>query len=128
MRAVAQDAVLVLALAGLFAVAPGGPLAVALAAAIPIVLGWGVLTLHFPTRVEVDDEGIAFFGYGRVHRFRWRAIERIKVRHFVVRDRVLVRIAPASPFHGRYWLLDSIKDYDALVRLLEDRSTAAATR
>jgi hypothetical protein len=125
MRSVAQDAVLVATLALLLALRPTGPLAIALAVAIPAVIGWGILTLHFPTRVEMDGEGIAFFGYGRVHRFAWSQIEHVRIRRFLVRDRVLVRIAPSSPLRGRYWLLDSLKGYDLLLGALEERSRRA---
>jgi hypothetical protein len=121
MRRFAGDLFLFLAFLALLMVGHRGPLSIALAAGIPIVLGWGILTLHFPARVEMDGEGIAFFGYGRVHCFAWRGIERIRVRRFLVRDRVLVRITPAPAFRGRYWLVDSIEGYDTLVRALERR-------
>jgi hypothetical protein len=121
MRHTASDLFLVLAFIVLMALGPRGPLSTALAAGIPIVLGWGILTLHFPRRVEMDGENIAFFGYGRVHRFAWHDIERVRVRRFVVRDRVLVRITPAPPFRGRYWLVDTLDGYDALVSALERR-------
>ena len=122
MRRAAQDVVLFFALAAILVFAPPGPFTAALALAIPLVVGWGILTLHFPARVEADGEGIAFFGYGRVHRFAWSAIQRIRVRRFIVRDRVLVRISPASPWSGRYWLIDSLQNYQDVVRLLEKRS------
>jgi hypothetical protein len=122
MRRAAQDVALLFALAALLVLAPPGPLTFALTLAIPLVVGWGVLTLHFPARVEANEEGIAFFGYGRVHRFAWSAVQRIRVRRFIVRDRVLVRITPASPWSGRYWLVDSLHNYQDVVRLLEKRS------
>jgi hypothetical protein len=125
MRRIAQDSVLLLALIVLLIFSPRGPLTVALALGIPVVIGWAVLTLHFPERVETDDEGIAFFAYGRVHRFAWSAIERVRVRRFLVRDRVLVRISPASPWAGRYWLVDSLDNYHDLVKLLERRAGLA---
>jgi hypothetical protein len=121
MRRFASDAFLVLALIVLLFTGPRGPLSLVLAAGIPVVLGWGILTLHFPARVEMDGDEIAFFGYGRVHRFAWHDVERVRVRRFLVRDRVLVRISPAPPFQGRYWLIDSIDGYDALVSALERR-------
>jgi len=121
LRRFASDGFLVLALIVLLFTGPPAPLSIALAAGIPIVLGWGILTLHFPARVEMDGDSIAFYGYGRVHRFSWQNIERVRVRRFVVRDRVLVRISPAPPFRGRYWLLDSLEGYDALVSALERR-------
>lgn len=121
MRRFASDGFLVLALIVLLFTGPPRPLSLVLAAGIPIVLGWGILTLHFPARVEMDGDNIAFYGYGRVHRFAWHDVERVRVRRFLVRDRVLVRISPAPPFRGRYWLVDSIEGYDALVSALERR-------
>jgi hypothetical protein len=116
-----QDLYLVAALAAVLALHPEGALALALAAAIPVTIAWSVLTLHLPSRVVTDDDGIVFSAYGRAHRFAWRDIQRIHVRRFVVRDRVLVRILPSSPLRGRYWLLDSICGYDAAVKTLERR-------
>ena len=116
-----QDLYLAAALAAVLALHPEGALALALAAAIPVTIAWSVLTLHLPSRVVTDDDGIVFSAYGRAHRFAWRDIQRIHVRRFVVRDRVLVRILPSSPLRGRYWLLDSIGGYDAAVRTLEQR-------
>jgi hypothetical protein len=120
---VGQDAVLVAALAMTALVAPGGALASALFVAVPAVLAWGFVTLHFPAVIEVSEAQIAFHRYGRVHRFAWSDVARIRVRRFVVRDRVMVRIAPASAWRGRYWVLDSIEGFDALVAELEARAS-----
>jgi len=121
---IAQDVGLLLALAVGFILHPEGALAGALAAAIPVTIAFSLVTLHLPSRVDVDQEGIAFSAYGRRHRFAWRDIERIHVRRFIVRDRVLVRLVPSSALRGRYWLIDSLKGYDSLVRELEDRGKA----
>jgi len=114
-----QDVWLVMALFAVLLLHPRGALAAALAAGIPACVAWSLLTLHLPSRVELDAQGISFSAYGREHRFAWRDIERIRVRRFAVRDRVLVRITPSAPWRGRYWLMDSIDGYDALVRSLE---------
>ena len=118
---ISQDAWLVLALAAVLLLHPSGPLAVALYMAIPSTVVWSLVTLHFPNRVDVDATGICFSAYGRAHSFAWSEIQTIRVRRFVVRDRVLVRIQPGGPWRGRYWLMDSMEGYDALVRELEDR-------
>ena len=53
----------------------------------------------------------------------------MRVRRFLVRDRVLVRIVPARPWRGRYWILDRIDRFDELVRALETRGpTVGASR
>jgi len=117
---------LILALASLLLLHPGGTLAVALSVAIPCTVAWSVVTLHLPSRVDIDAAGISFSAYGRRHSFAWSEIERIRVRRFMVRDRVLVRIEPARPWRGRYWLTDSMQGFDALVRELENRGRARA--
>lgn len=116
-----QDVLLALAPGVLAVFSPHAPLTPALLLAIPLVFGLGIVTLHYPSRVEIDDEGISFARYGRVHRFVWREIERIHIRRFLVRDRVLVRITPSKPFRGRYWIFDSIEGFADLVRAIEAR-------
>jgi hypothetical protein len=91
-------------------------------AAIPIVLLWGAVSLHFPSRVEVDDAGVAFARYGRVHRYAWSDVRRVRVRRFVLRDRVLVRIEPSGgAWRGRYWIVDSLPEFERLVQTLEQK-------
>jgi hypothetical protein len=100
----------------------GGSLSIVLSIAIPAVLAWGVLTLHNPRSVEIDDQGITFAAYGRAHRYAWSSVQ-VHVRRFLVRDRVLVRFTPSPPWRGRYWLLDALDGYDALVRQLEKKTS-----
>lgn len=98
---------------------PEGTLGYLLAIAVPAVLLFGVVTLHYPRVVELDADGVCFSAYGRAHRYEWSAIERVHVRKFLVRDRVLVRVLPARPWRGRYWILSAIDGYDALIANLE---------
>jgi hypothetical protein len=100
-----------------------GPFRTFMLIAVPAVIAWGVVTLHFPSRVELDDEGVSFSHYGRTHRFAWRDVTRVRVRRFLVRDRVVVRLAPTSAWRGKYWIFDSIEGFDALVAALEARAT-----
>jgi hypothetical protein len=119
-----RDAVLVAALAIAHSTPMPRALAIVLSIAIPIVLAWGILTLHVPSEVEIDDDGVAFRAYFRTHRFAWREIRALRVRRFLVKDRVLVRVLPSSPWRGRYWLLDGLDGFDALVARIEARSHA----
>jgi hypothetical protein len=127
-RQLARDLLLLTASALLFTMSPRGPLWVALALALPLTFAWGVLTLHFPARVETDETGIAFFGYGRAHRFAWSDVERVRVRRFLVRDRVFVRISPAPALAGRYWLVDTLPNFRAVLATLEDRAGPCVAR
>jgi hypothetical protein len=99
--------------------APAGVRALMLAA-IPLVLAWGAVSLHFPSRVEIDAGGVAFARYGRVHRFAWKEVRRLRVRRFLLRDRVLVTIEPSGgAWRGRYWILDSLRGFEHLVAVLD---------
>ncbi len=117
----AQDAVLLVAIA--FATWSGGALGGVLAMAGATTLLWGLVTLHFPSKVEVTDEAITFSAYGRTHVFAWRDVTHIRVRRFLVKDRVLVRLAPATVWRGRYWLTNGLGGWDALICELERRKS-----
>lgn len=117
------DVVLVAVSLGLAVTDAFGRLGATLAIAIPLVLVWGIATLHYPRAVTLDDEGITFEGWGRRHRFAWSEVESLKLRRFLTGDRVLVRLSPTPPLRGRYWLLDSMTDYQALLAELERRVT-----
>jgi hypothetical protein len=104
-----------------FFVEGSGPFRTFLLVSIPLVMAWGAMTLHFPSRVAVDETGIAFSRYGRVHRFLWTDVARLHVRRFVVQDRVLVRVEPAPAWRGKYWILDSIEGWSALLAALDAR-------
>src|SRR5687767_11768936 len=119
-RVFLEDAYLVLAIPLIVLLHPPAPLATVLLVAIPLVVAFRIVTLHFPSRVTLDDAHLVFFAYGRTHRFAWSEIERVHVRRFLVRDRVLVRITPAPPWRGRYWLTNGIDGYATLVAKLED--------
>ncbi|WP_394850049.1 hypothetical protein LZC95_21640 [Pendulispora brunnea] len=119
---VGQDALLAAVFVALLEWTPEGTLgsvAVALRVAIPLVLAWGALTLHFPSQIELDDSTLTFRRYGRRHSFDMHEVASIRVRRFLVRDRVLVRIAPAPPWQGRYWLLRDLEGFEELVGKLE---------
>ncbi|MGZ3423563.1 MAG: hypothetical protein ACXWUG_26620 [Polyangiales bacterium] len=121
-HAVLTDLLLVCMVVGLAVSRAPGPLSRALLLAIPAVLLWGVVTLNQPSAVELDDEAITFRAYGRAHRYAWSDVKKLSVRRFLVRDRVLVRIAPSPPWRGRYWILDGIEGFSQLVSELERRS------
>jgi hypothetical protein len=100
----------------------------AMLVAIPVVLLWGLLTLHLPSRVVIDAEAVTFERYGRAHRYRWEDVRAIRVRRFLVRDRVLVRVDPSGgAWRGRYWLLDTMEGFRAAITALESPPRPAGT-
>ena len=121
-RVVAQNGVLVAALA--VAAWRGGAMGSMLALGIGASVVWALLTLHFPSKVELTDDVIAFFAYGRVHVFPWRDVTRLSIRRFLVRDRVLIRLAQTLPFpwlrvyivlsSGAMWALIALAVHAAL--------------
>ena len=123
--AIATDLLLLMVAIAIPIMRPAGSLSIVLSIAVPCVLAWGALTLHYPRVVETDEHGIAFSAYGLVHRYAWSAVT-VHVRRFLVGDRVLVRVSPAPPWRGRYWILDVIDDFPALRAELEARVTPRA--
>ncbi len=118
---VGQDALLAAVVLAFVALRPVDAFARAMLVAIPIALAWSVVTLHWPSRITVDEAGVRFARYGREHAYPWRSIREVRVRRFLVRDRVLVRILPSAPWRGRYWVLDTLEGFDDLIRALEAR-------
>ncbi len=127
-RALAEDAVLVTLPVLVFGIASPSSSSSwlsLLAAAGVCVLAFNVATLHFPREIALDDEGIRFRAYGREHMYLWRAC-RLRVRRFLVRDRVLLRVKEVETGRShRYWLTTHLSDYDTLVQDLTRRSTEA---
>jgi len=101
-------------------------LRLALLALLPLVLLYGMLSLQTPSEVDVDDDGITLRAYGRAHRFRWAEVAgTIRLRAFLVRDRVFLRIGPFHPWRGRYWLLDRLDGWPALVEAIRRRAAVS---
>jgi hypothetical protein len=87
-----------------------------------VVLAFNAITLHFPREIDLDERGIRFRAYGREHAYTWTAC-RLRVRRFLVRDRVLLRVEEIdSGKTHRYWLTARLSDYDALLRELGTRA------
>jgi hypothetical protein len=124
-RAIGQDVVLV-AMPVVAALASGGHGWLWLLSAAGLaVLAVNVITLHFPREVEVDAAGVRFRGYGREHAYAWSDV-RVRLRRFVVRDRVYVRIEDVRSGRRRgYWLVASLSRYEALVAALAERAVGA---
>ncbi len=118
-----QDLVLLTVAVGSLVVHPFGGFGGVLASAAVAVLSWEAITLHFPSEIVMGSDTIAFRRYGLSHEFRWRDVRALRVRRFLVRDRVLVRLLPAPPWRGRYWIVDGIDGYEPLLRALERRAT-----
>lgn len=125
---VGQDVLLIAIVAAALVgrLTPGGasPFLLALAGGAFVVLAWGFGTLNFPSRVTVTGDGVTFARYGRAHAYAWRDVQAVRVRRFLVRDRVLVRLSPAPPLRGRYWLLEGLNGFGDLVAELERQGRA----
>lgn len=119
---VLQDAVLLAVASGALLLHAFGAVGTILAVASVTVVAWGVLTLHFPSQIDITERGVTFRRYGLSHDYAWKDVQAVRLRRFLVKDRVLVRLLPAAPWRGRYWITDSIEGYDVLVRALELRA------
>jgi hypothetical protein len=122
LRALGEDVVLVTMPVLVLVVASPSAWLWLLAATGVVVLVFNVLTLHFPREIALDDDGIRFRAYGREHVYAWSAC-RLRVRRFLVRDRVLLRVEEVETGRShRYWLTTHLSDFDALLRAINQRS------
>ncbi len=124
--AVREDALLAAAWVVLFVLPTSVPIRGFLLAAIPLVFAWGFATLHFPARVVIDDTGVVFSRYGRAHTFAWCDVERVRLRRFLMKDRVLVRLEPSPAWRGKYWIVDSVDGFEGIVAAIEARTTTSS--
>ncbi len=124
--ALAPDAVLALAWIWLLLAHPvTGRLRLLLLVAIPLVVAYGLISLQYPSEVLLDEEAVTFRAWGRAHSYRWAEVAgTVRVRAFLVRDRVYVRIGPFHPWRGRYWLTDRIERFPELVERIRARALA----
>lgn len=123
LRALGEDLVLVAMPPLVLALASPSAWLWLLAAAGLAVLAFNVATLHFPREIALDEHGIRFRAYGREHVYAWSAC-RLRVRRFLVRDRVLLRVEDVQTGKShRYWLTTQLSDYDALLRDLGRHTT-----
>lgn len=122
-RALAEDVVLVAMPVLVLVLASPSAWLWLLAATGVVVLAFNVVTLHFPREIALDDHGIRFRAYGREHDYAWSGC-RVRVRRFLMRDRVLLRVEDLGTGRTRrYWATAQLSDYDALLRELGTRAS-----
>jgi hypothetical protein len=90
--------------------------------AIPILLAYSVLTVNQPTKVTDDGETIALYAFGRKHEYAWNDVKTLKVKRFIMTDKVLLQIGEYRMQGGRYWLeLGAFEDGEELFNKLVSR-------
>jgi hypothetical protein len=124
LRCIAEDALLVVM--PMLALAASSKWMWLLAASGLVVLAFNAITLHFPREIAIDETGIRFRAYGREHAYAWASC-RVKVRRFVVRDRLLVRIEDERGRRHNYWLLSRLRDFDALTSEISSRAVSSSS-
>ena len=72
--------------------------------AVPILLVYSVFTVNQPTRVTDDGDTIALYAFGRKHEYIWNEVKTLKVKRFIMTDKVLLQIGEYRMRGGRYWL------------------------
>jgi hypothetical protein len=60
--------------------------------------------MNQPRRITDDGEIVTFYGLFQKHEYRWDEINYLRIRRFIMSDRVYVRIGKERVMGGRYWL------------------------
>jgi hypothetical protein len=77
----------------------------------PILLISTLISISNPDRITDDDETITFYGYGRAHSYKWNDLKNLRVKEFMITDRVLLRVGEQRILGGRYWInVDSLEN------------------
>jgi hypothetical protein len=77
---------------------------------VPFLLFSSLLAMNQPRLITDDDETLTFYGFFQKHEYKWSEIETIRIRNFIMTDKVLVRIGKDRLLGGRYWLdTDSLR-------------------
>ncbi|MBR0600594.1 hypothetical protein [Sinanaerobacter chloroacetimidivorans] len=71
---------------------------------IPLLLLSSFVAMNQPRRITDDGDNITFYGFFQKHAYKWSEIEFLRIRRFIMTDRVLVRIGKERVLGGRYWL------------------------
>ncbi len=87
--------------------------------AVPILLLSSLVAMNQPKRITDDGETIIFHGFFQKHDYHWSEITFLRIRRFIMTDRVYIRIGNDRFWRGRYWLdTDSLSSSGELLEKL----------
>lgn len=88
-----------------------GPLQQLAVTIVPLLLISSLVAMNQPRLITDDGETLTFYGFFQKHEYKWSEIETIRIRSFILTDKVLVRIGKERLLSGRYWLdTDSLRE------------------
>ena len=64
------------------------------------------ISISNPEEVDIDDQYIAFKGFGKEHKYYFSEIHDFRVKEMVTSEKIYLRINKDDPsfFKGRYWI------------------------
>lgn len=81
-----------------------------------------IVALSHPERIELDDEKIDLYAFGRKHTYYWSNIRRVSVRTAFYQNRIYLRLGKSEFIRGRYWIDgDLYNDGKELIALLSQK-------
>ena len=83
---------------------------------VPLLLFCSLLAMNQPRLITDDGEKITFYGCFQKHEYKWSEINFLRIRKFIMTDRIFVRIGKDRVMGGRYWLdTDSLPGFGELL-------------
>jgi hypothetical protein len=71
---------------------------------MPILLISSLIAMNQPHLITDDGEILTFYGFFQRHEYKWSEIQFLRIRRFIMSDKVLVRIGKERLLGGRYWI------------------------
>lgn len=63
-----------------------------------------IAALSHPDRIELDEDKIELYAFGRKHTYSWNNIKRVSVRKAFYNNRIYLRLGKSEFARGRYWI------------------------
>ncbi|HWQ80182.1 MAG TPA: hypothetical protein VN381_15250 [Anaerovoracaceae bacterium] len=83
---------------------------------VPLLLISSLIAMSQPRLITDDGETLTFYGFFQKHAYKWSEIRNLRIRRFIMSDKVLVRIGKDRLLAGRYWLdTDSLEGCSELL-------------
>lgn len=77
---------------------------------VPLLLISSLVAMNQPRLITDDGETLTFYGFFQKHEYKWSEVQNLRIRRFIMTDKVLVRIGKDRLLAGRYWLdIDSLR-------------------
>lgn len=84
---------------------------------VPVLLFSSLIAMNHPIKIVDDGKKLTFYGFYQQHEYNWSEIDYLRIRKFMMSDRIFLRIGKERVMGGRYWIdVDSMQGASELFK------------